>query len=398
MFFRKKKCGQGRHLVILGAGKFQEPLIHQALELGFHTIAVDRDSLATALHLNHLKIIESVTASTEIIGILDHEFFTGPLAGCITRSFGEAVLSASIINEHLGTPHLDSASARDLLNKQSMKNMLMDNQVPMVPTLELNLRSKKKIREAPYPLVVKPVTGHGKAGVKLVQKSTELEQELKNKGKHIIEPFIDGPEIIAIGLVHQETFHLLLVSDKEKTPLPHFVDLKHSAPSRYMDRAKEITELGQKVAQAFNITSSPLVMELLVTTEGMILIEAVPEFGGEFICDYMIQQVTGLSLFELAIKSLTGCKLSLPAKPPVKKSVVIQYLSYGPGKVTGAVVPTKWPRGIIHGELFCSTGDKLQKLENNHHRAGVIIGTGRTAAKAQERIDQALHQVTVTVN
>ena len=123
----------------------------------------------------------------------------------------------------------------------------------------------------------------------------------------MLEKFIEGDEIIVAGIIHDGRYHLVEITDKKTSYPPYFIDMIHVSPSKYLHLSKKIEAIGQQVADAFGISRSPLIMELVINSdEEPYLIEAVPEFGGEFIPDVLVPASVNYNFIGEAIKSMTN--------------------------------------------------------------------------------------------
>ena len=189
------------------------------------------------------------------------------------------------------------------------------------------------------------------------------------------------------------------ITDKKTTPPPFFVDLRHIAPSVHEDLFPRIQHIGQKVAQAFFIDTSPLVMEFIVTKEKeLYLIEAVPEFGGEFLTDVLVPARTGYNFIAETIKACTGTGFRPPAPRKNRKAAVVRYITGKKGTLVSCNPdgPAKIP-GILFSRIFKEIGAEVQEPCNNHDRIGVVAVTGKTVEEALDRADLAAESFNVRI-
>jgi biotin carboxylase len=399
MLFKKKKCKKKRFIVSLGAGKHQVPLIEAAFRAGFPVIGIDQNTTAPGLDLCTLKIQESILDIKSIEDTLLQTCLSLPMAVFVTRSYGEAVVSAAKLNLLWNRPFLSPETASIFLSKKEMKEVFLENNISTPKQTVVTSRSTNIISKLDYPVMVKPETGHGKTDVRLVENMRKLMPLLKKNKSLITEEYIEGDEVIAAGIIHKGTFTLLSLSDKERTELPWFSDLGHYSPSKYSSRWNDVEAMGQDVAQAFTIENAPLIMEIIFQNETLFLIEAVPEFGGEYIADYLIPLSSGLSLFTLSLLSSAGCIPPIPKKVKEKKAVAIKYItSEKEGKVTAARVPSRFPsKNHIFGELFVKPGDKVSPPKENSQRLGVVVAQGKNLEEAKKHAQKMISSIILAV-
>lgn len=403
MLFRKRKTAMPAHFVSIGAGENQVPLITEAVRLGYHIIAVDRNPLAPGAALSNLKIIESVDNHTEIFRHLQETLIYGEVAGVLTRSYGNAVKTACYIAERIGKPLVPFQRIDDFINKRRMKSVLTRAGIPTPEFLAIEQgTSHRKIARLGFPLVVKPVTGHAKKDVRLVSNQRELEQALegrKSRGtRFIVERFSEGSEIIAAGIVFRGTYHLASISDKTLSPAPYFVDIMHTSPSRFEHLHDRITALGQRIAEEFEIAVSPLIMEIMVADDGELsLVEAVPEFGGEFIPDLLIPESTGYRFIRETIKAATNTGFT-PPSPRTKKAVVVRYITGTPGRLVSFNGKPRRMNGLVSWKMFKQEGSEIRGVTaTNHDRVGVVITRGRSHQAAIDAAERAVAELKITI-
>ena len=192
----------------------------------------------------------------------------------------------------------------------------------------------------------------------------------------IIEKFIQGEEIITAGIVHDGRFHLVEITDKRTSYPPYFIDLMHIAPSKYSHLSGRIEEIGQTVADAYGIRRSPLIMEFVINSDGdPFLIEAVPEFGGEFLPDVMIPASAQYNILQESIKSATSRGFKPPQARKNKSAVVVRYIT-GQKGVLASINPDgpSQLRGAIFSRVLKDIGSPINDPVNNHDRVAVVAG------------------------
>ncbi len=389
MLLKKKKSQQLNFFVSIGSGLNQIPLITEAKKLKFHVIGVDHNSAAPGFYSCDLKIQESIENRDVLYKKLRELLIDGDIIGIMTKSYGQAIVTTSYLTDKFNIPFLPHAMSRHFINKKKMKSVFAENGIDTPPLIPYSAKTKlDKILEAQYPIIIKPNSGHAKFNVRLVKKLKELSDFLssqENPEDFILEKFIPGEEIIVAGIIHNKKYHLVEITDKETTYPPYFIDIMHTAPSRHQHLASKIERIGQKVAAAFSIINSPLIMEFIITEAGEpYLIEAVPEFGGEFLPDILIPASTGYNFISEAIKSLTSKNFRAPSKTGKhKNAVAVRYLVGAKGVL--ASCNPDGPRletGTIFSRILKDIGSHVNDPVTNLDRIGVVIATAPTVEQA----------------
>lgn len=403
MFNKKDNNKLIRYFVSIGAGINQLPLIDHAKNLGFNIIGVDFNPTASGFIKCDLKIVESIENYNDIYIKLSEQLFEGTIKGIMTRSFGKAVITASFLNEKFRIPFIPFNRSMDFVIKKRMKEIFIKNGIltPGLYTFSSRTRIERTGTDV-FPLIKKPVVGHGKTGIKIIADHNDLKHSLPVKGEKeqfLYEKYIEGDEIIAVGIVHNKKYYIIDITDKVKTPYPSFVDIMHISPSKYLNKIDEISDVGQAVAESFEITTSPLIMEIIIDNNGRLyLIEAVPEFGGEFLSDILVPLRTGYNMINQSILSTTGSDFKIPSGKQKRGAVVVKYiiekngglLSFNPNG------PLQF-KSTIYSRIFKEIGSEVKKPETNHDRVGVVIVKGLSVENAIENADKAIESFNITV-
>jgi|GEM_PF-200601 len=400
MIWKKIKNKKLSFFVSIGAGPNQIPLIKDAKKLGFNVIGVDANAMAPGFLLCDLKIQESIENHEEIYTKLREMLFDGDIAGIMTKSYGRAIVTTSFLCEKFNIPHLPYTIAESFVNKRLMKQTFKDHHILSPETIKLTSKNKD-LPQQKFPMIVKAVTGHGKENVFFIDSNESLVSlKKKTSFKNMIgEKYIEGDEIIAVGLIHKNRYHLVEITDKERSDLPYFADIKHKTPSRYQHLLPEIQKIGQSVTNAFQLQTTPLIMELVLDSDDkLFLIEAVPEFGGEFLSDILIPARYQYDIITEAIKAITGKNVKYPQKKKNANAVVVHYITGKNG--TLASCNPDGPKsidGIIFARIFKEIGSPVTVTKTNHDRIGVIIATGKTLEAAQDATKKAIESFNIRI-
>ncbi|HOD15039.1 MAG TPA: ATP-grasp domain-containing protein [Spirochaetota bacterium] len=397
MFFRRKKAQQVNYFVSIGAGLNQIPLIREAKKLGLHVIGIDANSSAPGFYHCDLKIQESIENFDVIYKKLLELLVDGEIHGIMTKSYGTAIMTTSYLAEKFNIPFLPYVSSVGFINKRKMKSIFMEHDILTPHLIPMTSRTRlDKISPGSYPIVVKPNIGHAKVNVSLACNTAELQHFFtmhdRFADEFILEKFIRGDEIITAGIVHDSLFHLVEITDKKTSYPPYFIDLMHVSPSKYAHLFKRIEEIGQTVAESYGIRRSPLIMEFVINEDGEpFLIEAVPEFGGEFLPDVLIPASAQYNILEEAIKSATSRGFRPPQPRKNKNAVVVRYVTGqkgilascnpdGPGQL----------KGTIFSRVLKDIGSPINDPVNNHDRVAVVAVTAPTVDEAIALSEQAV--------
>jgi biotin carboxylase len=401
MFWKRKKPSN-QYFISIGAGVNQIPLIKEAKRNGFQVIAVDMNASAPGFYHCDLKIQESIEDYESIYITLREMLVDGKISAIMTKSYGNAIITTAYLCEKFGLPFLPFEESRKFLNKKITKKIYIEIGIPAPPAINITSKTKiSGIKENLFPVIVKPQTGHAKMDVKLLKTAAELEKFVKHHALQdfIFEHFVAGDEIICAGLIHEKKYCHILMSDKKTTPHPYFADLLHTAPSKHQHLINNTIEIGQKIADAFNIHTAPLIMEFIVDQEqNLYMLEAVPEFGGEFIPDIMIPAATGYSHLGNTIKAASASDFKAPSKLPVNNAVAVKYITGTDGILASCNTDAvKKIDDVIFTRIFKHIGDKTAIPSTNHDRIGVIVASGKTVLHAVESAESAEKEMNIRI-
>jgi biotin carboxylase len=393
-----------KYFISIGSGINQLPLIEEASSMGFHVIGVDSDTSAPGFTKCSLKIQESVENHEDIFKKISELMLDGEIKGILSKSYGKAVSTACFLAEKYRIPLLPYDRSLEFLNKKKMKNTFRENGI-LTPK-QFIVKSKNrigKIGEDKFPVIMKPSSGHGKTDVRMIKSLEELKKilmKLPAEAEYILESYIRGDEIIAVGIVHDKKFHLIDITDKKTVPLPYFADILHASPSKHYGLFEKITEIGQSIAESFEIQNSPLIIEMIVSKTGELhVIEAVPEFGGEFLSDVLIPHRTGYNMIRESIKAVTGTDFRAPSNKKNSSSVIIKYLTGKKGRLES--MDSEGPKsckGVVFYRVFKKPGALIKKPSSNHDRIGVVAVKARSTEEALIQAEKALQSYKITIN
>lgn len=401
MFSNHKKKSMD-FFVSIGAGINQIPLINEAKKAKFQVIGVDMNASAPGFYHCDLKIQESIQDYDNIYIKLRELLFDGNISSVMTKSFGDAIVTTSFLCEKFNLPFIPFEESKKFLSKRTVKRYLTEAGINMPPVLTFRPRSKSGgIKKENFPVIVKPHDGHAKKDVMLMNTAEELEIFFQSAQPqdYLIEKYIKGDEIICAGMIHNKKYYHVLMSDKKTTPLPHFVDIMHITPSRYSNLVGKTTEVGQAMADIFSIHTAPVIMEFIVDPDGELhLIEAIPEFGGEFIPDIMIPASTGYNHINGLIKASAGDSSFRLQRKSMTLPVVIKYITGTEGILASCNTDSvKNMENVIFTRIFKHIGADTHSARTNHDRIGVIVTKGRTVEEAIATAEAAENEMSIRI-
>lgn len=220
------------------------------------------------------------------------------------------------ISEELGLPCYIDASTADLVSKKSyMKRTFWENGVPTSKYVILESLDMDSISELQYPLIVKPIDSYSSRGVRKVRDAEELREAFDNaktisRSKAVIvEEFVEGDEITVDVYVEQGKAHVLCLSNLYKIGEDgKFVINRSRIPAKISNEIeKEIEVTVQKIADAFNLKNTPMLVQLITDGKRVSVVEFCARTGGgvKFL---MIKKVSGFDVVKAVVDLTLGEK------------------------------------------------------------------------------------------
>ncbi len=249
------------------------------------------------------------------------------------------------VSEELGLPcYIDFKTAENVSKKSYMKKVFSENGIPTSQFVIMEQLDVEKTKLLNYPLIVKPVDSYSSRGVCKVTSPQELSVAFENAVNisrtktAIVEEFVEGDEISVDVYVENGKAHILCLTNLYKIGEDgKFVINRSRIPAEVTPSVKAMIEdAAQKIADAFGLKNTPMLIQLISTGEKISVVEFCARTGGG-IKFLMIKKESGFDVVKAVVD------LTLGIKPHVEKHNI-------PQKVT------------VNEFVYCNQG-KLKQLE-----------------------------------
>lgn len=220
------------------------------------------------------------------------------------------------VSERLGLPcYIDFATAENVSKKSYMKRIFAANDIPTSRFVIMDTFEESKISHLRYPLIVKPVDAYSSRGVTKVNdvagasKAFAIASAISRTGKAIVEEFVEGDEISVDVYVEQGKAHVLCLTSLYKIGEDgKFVINRSCIPAKVTDAvASQIAETAQKIADAFNLTDTPMLIQLITDGEHISVVEFCARTGGG-VKFMMIKKFSGFDVVKAVVDLTLGNK------------------------------------------------------------------------------------------
>ncbi len=409
MRVRRASSGRDRRAaaLLIGAGTEQVPVIDVAHELDVEVIAVDGDprapgfALADAAYPLDLRDVDGIVERARAHGC--RFVLPAPL--------GAFLATVGAVNDALGFPGLSAAAARNCVDKERAGGCLREASLPAAESASVSeVHTAQVIAAAErlgYPVVVKPSRGSGSRGVFVAQARADLDAllpwHLEERARlpapqtTVVERLIAGRELGIDGAMIGAAFHLLLVRDKELTPLPYRLGHGYLAPAAIDEPTRAVVaDALSRAARAFGLRDCLLHADMIVDRAGAPhIIEMAGRPSGFHITSRMIPATLGMSPLREIISLLLGDRPDL--SPRRHHGSVLRMLRAEPGTVravTGVEEAVAMP-GVVACETYLGPGDVVQPQVDGRtgFRCGYLLTAAPDRAEAEQRWQAAAGRI-----
>lgn len=231
----------------------------------------------------------------------------------ITACTDQALLTVAKVSEVLGLPcYIDYQTALNVTNKAYMKKVFVENGIPTAQHVIVDTMSQVPT-EMQFPLIVKPVDCNSSKGVKKVTGREELGIAIKHAVDYsrthtaIVEQYIAGVEISVDVYVENGKAHILCVSNNDKiADKDKFIIFRGRCPAEGVEAVRDkIERAAQKIADAFQLVNSPMLIQLLTDGKEIYVLEFSARTGGgtKFL---RIKNVSGFDVIKAVVDLTEG--------------------------------------------------------------------------------------------
>ncbi len=380
--------------MIIGAGFLQAFVIQKAKDLGYHTIAIDKNPCAVGFSMaDECRAVDIVDLDACLNYARVHQ-----VDGVMTAATDYGVLSTAYVARELGLQGLDYEAAKTVKNKFLVRNILYTqtgegiSQYFEVCCPDELTAIREKIQ---FPVIVKPCDG---SGSKAVNKASEFDALLtavsdalnaSRMHKALVETFISGKEFGVESMVLDGEVYVLGIMGKHMTDPPDYAELGHYMPSE-LTIERKVKDVVQKAIKVLGINYGAVNMDIMITERGEVFIVDIgARMGGNLIGSHIIPIGTGVDYMEALIRSAVGDAATLHSNNG-GEIVATRLLALKPGKVKSLPdfgdIQQRENVEIYH---HLHAGDEINQYHNNLDGCGYVLARGDSLAEAERHVENA---------
>ena len=247
----------------------------------------------------------------------------------ITACTDQALLTVAQVSETLGLPcYINYETALNVTNKSYMKRVFNQAQIPTSKHMILETLDADAIAGLRFPVIVKPVDCNSSKGVKKALDLQQLQEafaeavNLSRTKTAVVEEFIQGREITVDVQVEAGVAHVLSKAYSDKiADQDKFVIFRTRYPVAEPDPIhRKIQETAQKIADAFGLKNSMMLIQLISDGEEIYVLEFSARTGGG-VKYRLIRQVSGFDVIKAAVDLTLGQVPHVQIQEPVAKYI-----------------------------------------------------------------------------
>ncbi len=387
--------------LVLAGGYPQIALINELKSRGYEVVLADYYANAIAKEyadsFYQVSTLD-VAAITELAQKEKVDFL-------ITACTDQALHTVAYVSEKLGLPcYIDYETARNVTNKQYMKQVFAENDIPTAKHFSMKELEEDKISGMDYPLIVKPADCNSSKGVKKVYNTEELRLafadavSFSRTDTAIVEEFVEGLEItVDVQVVNGKATVLSKAYSDKIADDDKFVIYRTRFPVCESEAVhRQIEETAQKIAESFGLKDSLMLIQLISNGKRIFVLEFSARTGGG-VKHELIKNVCGFDVIAAAVDLTIGNKPTLEIRPPIAKYITNTFIYCKPGvfdRIEGFEELKQ--EGILHSYfVFKWQGAKFDKVENSGDRVGGFTVIADTLEQQIKNYNTAIKRIRV---
>ena len=389
-----------KKLLIIGASILQVPAIKKAKEMGYYVGVVDYnpDAVGVSFADKYFNV-----STIDVDAVVETAKAFKP-EGIVTLATDMPMRAIAAACEACGLPGISPETALMTTDKGEMIKAFAENGVehPWYFIASDKNEFDMILDKVSFPCIMKPTDNAGSRGVVLAHSLEELINEYEyslgesRSGAVIIEEYLTGPEFSVEVMVVDGVPHILQITDKITTGAPYFVEMGHSQPTKQPENVKsQIIDLASRAVESVGINMGPAHVEMILTENGLKMVELGARLGGDNIVTHLVPLSTGIDMVRATIDMACGNPPDIVQK--YHKGSAIRYFEtpIGTLKSIENVEQAMNVQGVYEIDFVKKIGDVLPTIKNSTDRIGFVIAQDMTPEKALADCKNAIDLVRI---
>lgn len=391
-----------KRILVLGAGTYQVPLIRHARESGHWIAAASWNPDDPGMQLAHQAWVVNTTDKERLLELVQEQ----GIDAVMTTGTDVALPSIGHLCDRLGLPGLTYQTALNCTNKILMQRRLTAANVPSAVFRNVKSLSEaqRAAQELTFPVILKAPDSSGSRGVRVVQKSGELQpafeaaSKVSRNGEVLVEELLVGEEFGAQLIVIDGKLVYCLCHNDTLTPPPISVPVGHSCPSRLSKAVQQEAALVcASAVGALGIRNAVCNADLINTAEGVFVLEIGARIGATGLPE-IVQLHFGVNLYDVALQFALGRRPSVAIHPGPAAAVSI-IRAAATGKLTRCRIPPSVDneQGVVFVHFDYTEGSSVRRFRVGPDRIGHAVVVGETAESAEAFASMIVKKLDISV-
>jgi biotin carboxylase len=386
--------------MLVGVGRMGTPYVVAARRLGLRVRAVEVAARVDAV-ADHVDGVQACRGELDELWAVaaGASVLTGRPVGVVAFSEPQ-VLAAALLQDSLGLPGPSLHAAVLSRNKALQRGTFAAHGVRQPDYLVTDdLTAGAGWAAGRLPVVVKPLSGAGSAGVELIADMhayREVAARRAGESPLLVETAVEGPEYSWEALVYEGRVWFSNTTAKETTGPPNFVEVAHRTGVELPRAdAAQVERLTTAVLAALRMRTGLVHLEFRLSAGGPTLMEVAVRMPGDYLMD-LLGLTYGIDWFEVAVRA--ALSLPLPDPPPGPLRYAASYLPVAaPGVVTEVAGLTEVIAHpcVVQGGVKVAEGDVVAPTRSSAQRVGHVVLAADNPEELEAALDQIRHRLVV---
>jgi len=391
---------QGKKLLIQGAGRSNLGLIKTAKSLGVQTIVTSMGGDYPCIPYADKECYADITDPDAIVEIAKKEKIDGIIICCSDTG----LKAVGRCNDILHLQGISEEAATLSSNKLLMKEKLVQGGVR---TARYQIVKNKTdlisfVDSVGLPVIIKAVDLQGSRGIYIVRDYEELEKCLNHvmastkQGYCIVEEFIVGTEFGAQAFVYKGEVLFVLPHGDETVSCMTPVPIGHYMPYDVPQPLQEDIILQVKNAiKAIGLDNCAVNVDLIEKSGKVYVIELTGRVGANCLPE-IVSNYLGINYYEMILLTcLNNSPLPILEASRKKSATMSKMIT---SLVSGVVKRISYtPCVDTEVQFFVKEGDRVRSFTNCNDAIGEVVAKGKTLVDCQEKIQQLLNGIQITL-
>lgn len=377
----------------IGGGQMQLPVVEEIKKMDYMAIVSDGDPNCACAKKADIFL------NVDIYDVDGHIEASRGMEDSLMGVFAcgiDAPVTASTLAKRFGLPGAQLDMAKIIHDK----HMFRTSQKALgynCPQFEYIPKGKNfSINKVEKDLVIKPSLNSGSRGTTLikagsypleVQRAIEYAHDNSRDGGALVEERLYGTEHTVETLVDKDgTVHPCFITDRIFDYSMGAVETGLRNPSTlptYIQR--RAFEIAKHIAFDYMIDNSPLKLDIMVTENGIYVLEATTRMSGGFDCQYLVPASTGMNPIRAGLQVCLGEDVDKRLLSPSKNRIAVSNSLWPPkGKVKSitGVTEARKVGGVEKIFMRIKPNDIIEPYINCARRVCFIITSGNSYGEA----------------